>query len=106
MSGGGSPGPYGSGPSEPASDCRIVERVILNSPNPQVLATLRQGDELDVVLAGNALVAQPKAGPPPAGALTPARLADLIDCINRGHEYKAIVQKVGGGRCDVEIRPK
>lgn len=79
MSGGGSPGPYGSGPSEPASDCRIVERVTLNSPNPQVLAKLRQGGgELDVVLAGNALVAQPKAGPPPAGALTPARLADLI----------------------------
>ncbi len=106
MSGGGGPGPYGDGPSDPIVDCKIVERVILNSPNPTVLLKLRVGDELDVLLVGKVLVAQPKSGPPAAGALTPARLADLLDCMDKGRKYKAVVLKITGGRCDVEIRPR
>jgi hypothetical protein len=106
MSGSSGGGPYGGGPSGPVVDCKIIEKTILNSPNKAVLGQLKVGDDLDVLLqANNVLVAQPKSGPP-AGSLTPARLADLIDCMTRGFKYRAIVQKISGGRCDVEIRPK
>jgi hypothetical protein len=104
MSGGGGDTPYG-GPRGGPPDCRIVERVILNSPNPRVLANLKLGDELTVKVVGASLVAEPSVGPPAAGALTPARLGDLIDCIAKGNVYKAVVVALAGGRCDVEIRP-
>ena len=102
MSGGGGGG-Y-SGPTRQSSDCKIVERVPLNSPKPAVVTTLTVGDLLDVEERDGSLVALHQGAA--AGSLTPQRLLDLLDCIQSGHEYVAAVLKLKGGLCEVEIRPK
>lgn len=103
MSGGGGGGGY-SGPTRGTGDCNIVERVALNSPKPAVVGALKVGDVLAVTENAGSLVASSSKGI--AGALTPRRLLDLLDCISRGHEYVAVVAKLKGGLCEVEIRPK
>jgi hypothetical protein len=100
--GGGDGGRSGGGGSD---DCDIVEKVPLNSPKKAVLATLKVGQDLDVVLVNKSLVARDKAGHD-AGSLTPRSLARLIACIEEGNEYLAAVVKVVGGACEVEIRRK
>lgn len=102
MSGGGGGG-YG-GPTRQGSDCNIVERVPLNSPQPAVVRTLKVGDVLDVEELNQALIARHQGAI--AGSLTPQRLLDLLDCIERGNVYVAVVCKVKGGLCEVEIHPK
>lgn len=104
MSGGGGSGPYDSGPRK--DDCNIVETVPLNSPKAAVVSTLKVGDELEVALSANKLSLEARKAGVVAGALTPSRLADLLDCINQGKSYKAVVRKLAGGNCTVEIRPK
>jgi hypothetical protein len=75
-----------------------------------VAETLQLGDVLTVQLqtesAAPALVATTAAGAV-AGSLTPARLPQLIDCIQRGgFSYIAVVQEISGGQIRVEIRPR
>ena len=106
MSGGGGGGYVGDGAGGGSGDdCDIVEKVPLNSPKKTVLATLKVGDDLDVVLVSKSLIARSKAGND-AGSLTPKSLARLIACIEKGNDYVASVVKVVGGACEVEIRRK
>ncbi len=104
MSGGSSAGGRPSGPTQ--GDCNIVEKTPLNSPQAAVIKTLKVGDVLDVDLskAGKVVVAR-KAGAI-AGSLTPFRLVELIDCMQHGRKYVAVVTQLKGGYCEVEIRPK
>jgi hypothetical protein len=102
MSGGGGGG-YG-GPTRQGGDCNIIERVALNSPKPAVVTKLKVGDVLAVEERGGTLIATYQGAD--AGALTPNRLLDLLDCIRTGSHYRAIVQRLVGGLCEVEIRPK
>jgi hypothetical protein len=78
----------------------------LNSPKAPVVTGLQIGEVLDVEFdpSGKSVIAKKNANV--AGSLTPFRLAELIECMNRGRKYKAIVKKVSGGYCEVEIRPK
>jgi hypothetical protein len=41
-----------------------------------------------------------------AGSLTPRRLVELIDCMNQGRRYIAVVLTIRGALCEVEIRPR
>lgn len=104
MSGGGGGG-YG-GPTRNITDCNIVERVPLNSPQAAVLAVLQVGTVLDVevVTPGPLLVAKHKGQI--AGSLTPQTLLDLLDCIAKGRVYVAQVVLIRGGLCEVEVRPR
>lgn len=54
---------------------------------------------------GQSLLAQ-AAGGVAVGSLTPIALPELLDCIAQGRRYKAIVLRISGARCDVEIRPR
>ncbi|WP_275782653.1 hypothetical protein [Pararhizobium gei] len=40
-----------------------------------------------------------------AGSITSARLADIIECINRGQQYMARVIQMNGGAITVEVYP-
>jgi hypothetical protein len=67
----------------------------LNSPNPAVVKNLRGGDALDVCLERTktgivTLVAKDAKGKI-AGSLTPAILLTIINCIESGHEYVAVM---------------
>jgi hypothetical protein len=109
MSGGSSTPSYGGGDgvSDSSSDCEIVERVPLNSPQSAVVTHLRVGLVLDVVLLKGppqSLVAQiPNAGQV-AGSLTPKSLVRLLRCIREGNVYVADVLAIKGGFVEVEIR--
>ena len=86
-------------------DCAsIIERTILNSPNPAVLSSLNVGDILILELASVRGPLYAKHNSEIAGSITSAILAQLIQCINEGYQYIAIIQSITGGRCSVEIR--
>ena len=96
-----------SGQNGGASDdpCDITEVTTLNSPNRTVLATLRDGDVLVIVLQeGRRLLA--KHGDNVAGSVTSASHARILQCMQDGREYEAIVRSVRGGACEVRIQPK
>lgn len=106
MSGPG--GGSGSGGSEipiPQIDCtRISEKTVLNSPVLEVVGSLKKGDVLSVrVQNGTSLVAITKDGKI-AGALTPPLLPRIVECIEEGFEYVAIVLSVSGGECRVHVK--
>jgi hypothetical protein len=110
MSGSGSGGGGGGGGghvSEGMNCSALTFRTPLNSPKPDVLATLSVGDRLRVVLV-------PPKGPVEvrttkdrvAGSITSIQMVQLMNCINKGYEYEAEVKSLSGGRCDIEIRVK
>lgn len=103
MSGSG-PGYTPGGP--PTGDCDIVEKTPLNSPKSAVLTQLKKGDVLAVQASpdGRSIVAA-KDGVGVAGSLTPRRLADLLECLEKGRKYKATIVELRGAFCEVEIRP-
>lgn len=104
MSGSGT-GYTPSGP--PTGDCNIVERTPLNSPKSRVLKEIKKGDVLDVRPSedGRSIVAYDDRREV-VGSLTPRRLADLLECIEKGRRYKATVVELKGAFCEVEIRPR
>lgn len=110
MSGSGGGGPYGGyGGGSVQTDCNIVEKTALNSPQAAAVAQLQVGTVLSVVLTNNnlSLAAQVPNGGAIVGSLTPQALADLIDCImKKGRAYIATVTQIRGAYVEVEIRPK
>ncbi|WP_165498991.1 hypothetical protein [Rhizobium leguminosarum] len=81
----------------------FTEVTILASPNSSVITTLAVGSILTVALSGPRVVAQAVAGV--AGAITSARLPEIIQCLNAGQQYAARVTAINGGAVTVEIYP-
>jgi hypothetical protein len=110
MSGGGSGASYYDTSGGAGFDCStLVERTYLNSPVAAVVSSLMVGDVLDVQLQTGSpapsLLAVHSSGAT-AGSLTPPRLPQIIDCIQQGFTYVAVVQQINGGQVTVEIRAK
>lgn len=106
-SGGGGAGSGGGGFE--FTDCsQIIERTILNSPDPAVIRTLSVKDILAVIVsdAGGATRVLVQNGSNIAGSITFGKLAALIDCIQQGNQYVAVVEQINGGSCTVQIRPE
>ena len=103
-SGGGDGGPI---PPDDIPACEImVIRTRLVSPNPAVITKLKKGDQLDVAAksaTGPALVLY-NGGI--AGSIMDSRVLRLLECIEKGYDYIALVQSVSGGSCEVEVRIK
>ena len=86
--------------------CDIMERTILNSPIPDVVANLQVGHILSVELETSPryrVVAKTQARLV-AGAITSTRLVDIIECLQKNIQYKARVLSVMAGRIEIEIR--
>ena len=85
--------------------CDITEVTTLNSPDRTVLATLRDGNILDIELQeGRRLLA--KHGSNVAGSVTSASHARILQCMRNGRKYEAVVRSIRSGSCVVRIRPK
>jgi hypothetical protein len=111
MSGSGSGGRGGNG-GTPSDDCSsIVVETPLNSPVQSVIKKLKSGDELEVSIETAAnmvktLVAKDKTGQK-AGSLTPLSLTSIINCIEKGYNYIAVVlDNPAGGLVRVRIQNK
>ena len=106
-SGGGTPPP-------PPTRCdKIFDETPLNSVDAAVLKHVKVADVLEVILKKNpggakpsvvAVTRKPKVAI--VGAITSAITPLLIRCIeDEGFEYVAVVKKIHGGQCIVEVRP-
>jgi hypothetical protein len=110
MSGGGGGGGGGFGPPDPGTNCqRLSFRTAVASPQPQAVAAITVGEELDVVLRPGG------GGVPPAvevrrrngtvvGGLID-RVTELLRCLQQGFSFIAEVLSVSGGAVRVEVRP-
>lgn len=108
MSGGDSSGGFYS--PEDVPDCAdIFEKTLLNSPKPEVLSKIKEGDVLTLELrqfeSGKSLVAITLSGEI-AGSITSASLSKIKSCIDKGFGYIALVESVIGGKCTVLLRPE
>ncbi len=98
----------GGGSTRPSGACDLIENTTLNSPNRTVIATLRQGDLLDVHLDSGPpqkLLALTLTGST-AGSITSPSMLQIITCIKAGHAYQAEVLSIRGAVCQIQIRPK
>jgi hypothetical protein len=102
MSGSG-PGP--AGPSSPSKDCNTLNiRTNIASPNPAVISKLVVGEILKVTaVSSRGPIQLVTTAGEVAGAVLPSDLADLIQCISDGHEFKAKVLNISGGNCNILI---
>jgi hypothetical protein len=101
-SGGGGGGAGGPDP------CDIVEIVPLNSPQSAVIATLKVGDVLTVNLnrsGPNPVLEVLAFGGQRAGALTHRNHVRIINCIDAGRTYRAVVMSIRGGSVEVRVEP-
>lgn len=106
MSGGDNPLP----PTNGGPDCaNIIEQVPLNGPKPEVVSKLKAGSvlKLEVHEEGgrNILVAVNSKGQK-AGTITTASSITIINCIQNGFKFIAIVISIDRGDCMLEIRPE
>lgn len=87
--------------------CDIAQTAALNSPQPSVVQTLSVGDVLVVVLGGTQarpiLEVRTPAGVV-AGSLTHRGHVDIIDCIDAGNVYEAVVVQRSGGIVTVRVQ--
>lgn len=109
MSGSGGGSYSGSGSTGEA--CELLNaRTHLDSPNPEAVQSIKEGDVLNIrlkridgtpvrysleVLTSEGVV---------AGTVNPPNLPRFIECINEGFNYVARVQSKQGGLVRVEIR--
>lgn len=100
-------GGSGSGgylPTPPASPCaRLTFNAAVNSPQADVLTKLQEGSKLNVVLGTPGTVVMVQYQNAIAGSLTGAHVARLIDCMNSGFAFVAVVVSLNGGLCIVRV---
>jgi hypothetical protein len=113
-SGGGGGGSRGGGgarggsPDVGQTPCEALAfETQLSSPKSDVIAGLKVGEVLDVVLKqdGGVQTIQVLRAQKVAGGLTAPDVKRLRECILSGHTYKATVTAVTGGQVKVRINP-
>jgi hypothetical protein len=103
MGGSGSGGYTPSAPSSPCS--RLSFQATLNSPQAPVLAQLQVGSTLDVELDASGNSVEVHFNSQLAGAVTGTKVAQLVNCINSGFVFRAVVVTLSGGQCVLRVEP-
>lgn len=80
----------------------LAIRTHLQSPNSVVLATLRVGSKLSLQLDSKGRISAMK-GNAVAGPVLGKEVAQLVECMNKGHAYVARVVTLDGGYCVIDI---
>ena len=113
MSGGGGSGGGGGGfgPPDSGTDCaRLRFLATLQSPQPDAVAGLKEGDVLDVVLAPGSGTTPPVVEVRlPDGTTVGAlieHLTELLRCLGQGVQYVAEVRSISGGAVRVQVRTR
>ncbi|MCH2491112.1 MAG: hypothetical protein MK211_13290 [Flavobacteriales bacterium] len=84
-------------------DCETgIIRTALSSVNLNIIAQHFTGDVLDVVVDGNAVVAENGNGEI-LGSILHANVNKLRECIELGHEYQATITSLTGTSCSIKI---
>jgi hypothetical protein len=103
MSGNGSPGNGGNGNG---FDCLDIYRgAMLSSPQPAVVTQLKTRDRLELeireVNSRDTLVAITNGQT--AGSIISSHAAKVIECIQKGYQYYAVVTDVDGGAITLDL---
>lgn len=78
----------------------------INSPQAALLSTLVNGEHLAVELSAlPKQIVQVVKNNAVVGVLTGPQTAQLINCLQNGYRYKAVVLSVTGGMCTVKVQP-
>jgi hypothetical protein len=87
--------------------CAIYNAAPLNSPRPAVVSTLDIGEVLEVRLNSSGVrpILEVHARTGIAGSLTHTGHMAIIECINDGHRYVAIVIGKTGAAVDLLVQP-
>lgn len=93
---------------QPGPCDKLQVETALQSPNPDVLATIRKDDELELQLkaVGNRHAVLVLKGSDVAGSLVFASLQKLVECMQAGYQFVAQVLAISGPSCRLRIRPK
>lgn len=90
----------------PVSPCATLTfDATVNSPQASVLATLVIGDVLDLTLMLGGQGVSVLKNAMVIGTLTGVRVAQMINCMNSGFDFKATVSTINGGQCVVRVNP-
>ena len=92
-------------PEGVSDPCNIVQRAPLNSPRPDVIAKISVGEVLSVNLnlSGVRPVLEVVAPSGIAGALTHRGHLTIIECIQSGRDYNAVVLSKSGGMVEIRV---
>lgn len=95
-------GYVGSGPNEPCEKLQLTR--YLESPSEAVVATLKVGDTLAVVLRDESppLVIALTENGDEAGGIQPT--GQLIDCLRRGVAFAARVNRINDAAVELDVR--
>ena len=106
-------GPSGGGGNwvnEPTDDCaKLSEVTTLNSPDKDVLKTIKKNDELEIRLrpTGKSPVVEALHQGKVAGTITSSIIQRLAECMEKDFKYVAVVlEDVKGAVCKVRVHSK
>lgn len=94
----------GSMPNEQTSNnqCKLNIATQVINPKPNLTNQLVMGDVLIVALDSNLVTIQNNQGQI-IGTIAPPNIDKLIDCINQGNFYNAIITEINGGYIRVQV---
>jgi hypothetical protein len=106
----GSGGGGGNWVNEPTDDCsKLSEVTTLNSPDKDVLKTIKKNDELEIRLrpAGKSAIVEALHQGKVAGTITSSIIQRLAECMEKDFKYVAeVIEDVKGGACKVRVHRK
>ena len=106
MGGSGGGGSIFGSVRENASCSEFTFRTQLHSPNPSIVSLITVGTELELVLESQVGPCNAMFHSSIAGTILYYELLTLIDCMNKGFKYIAIVKSITGGNCSVIVQAK
>jgi hypothetical protein len=96
--------------NEPSDDCAKLSGVTtLNSPDKDVLKTIKKNDELEIRArqSGKSVVIEAIHNGKVAGTITSSIIQRLAECMEKGFKYVAdVIEDVKGGACKVRVHNK
>jgi len=103
----GSGGGSGGSSFEPVKDCGSISfNTDINSPQEDAIDGLEAQDRLDVVLSNNTVVVVRQDTGDTLGSVNWSSIARLIECLQDGFEYVAVVRDIQDGLIKVHISAK
>lgn len=106
-------GPSGSDSdwvNEPTDDCaKLSEITTLNSPDKDVLKTIKKNDELEIRLrpSEKSVIVEALHKGKVAGTITSSVIQRLAECMENNFKYVAeVIDEVKGGACKVRVHSK
>ena len=96
----------GGGAVTPTLQCETISfSTDVNSPQSDAMAGLKIQEVLDLEIRNNTVVLIRRENKKILGSINWTSLLKLIECLNEGYKYVAIVRQIQGGLIKVQVSP-